>query len=159
MVLNILKSERTGGARRLPTISLVLMYWHVASTSSSNCRNLPSWVSSWRLCSSRIFIRASSLVLCCLSRRASASMSLSTSEETLEAPWGSGVVSSGEDDKEKDMEGDCWERNLSYSACKVAFSSSNSLWSKKHSLFLNLRKMWQLMRTITGSWFQFLLYD
>ena len=101
-------------------------------TSSSNCRSRLSWVSSWRLCSSSIFIRASNRVLCCLNKRASANISLSTSDEWLpddEAPpWcGMGVASSGEEENEKDMEGDCCERSLSYSAWSVAFSSSSSL--------------------------------
>ena len=106
-------------------------------TSSSSCLNLLSCVSNWRLCSSRIFMRASSRVLCCLKRRASASMSLSTSvvPEADAPPWcGMGVASSGDEEKENDMEGDCCERNRSYSACKVAFSSSSSLlngWNAK----------------------------
>lgn len=101
-------------------------------TSSRSWRNLLSCVSNWRLCSSRIFIRASRRVLCCLNRRASASMSLSTSDvgfPDAETPlWcGMGVASSGDEENENDMEGDCCERRRSYSACKVAFSSSSSL--------------------------------
>jgi len=123
-----------------------------AGCSSSSCRSLPNCVSSWRLCSSRIFIRASSLVLCCLRRRASASMSLSTSAGTLEAPCGRGVVSSGEDDKENDIEGDCWERNRSYSACKVAFSSSNSLWRADNGRVITNASLYQTQQSKnTGS--------
>ena len=103
-------------------------------TSSKSCRRRPSWVSNWRLCSSRIFMRDSSRVLCCRSKRASASMSLSISDVPLplaDAPmsWcGIGVApSSGDDENENDMDGDCCERRRSYSAWRVAFSSSSSL--------------------------------
>ena len=90
-----------------------------AGGSSKSCRNLANWASNCLLCSSRIFIRASNRVLCCLSNRASASMSRSTSLTCC-------TISSGDDDKDMDMDGDCCDRKRSYSACKLAFSSSSS---------------------------------
>lgn len=109
-----------------------MIFAHIFQTSSSSCRSLLSCVSNWRLCSSKIFIRASSRVLCCLKRRASANMSLSTSDvgfpDAEAPPWcGMGVASSGDEENENDIEGDCCERRRSYSACSVAFSSSSSL--------------------------------
>jgi len=88
-----------------------------AITSSSNCRSRWSWASNWQLWSSRICMRASNRPLCSRSNLASANMSQS-----------GGLGPPGRCEDPSGVEpGVCLACKRSYSAWRVAFSSSNSL--------------------------------